>query len=271
MTSRKTLAIIVKAAVFQCSIVALSPSVAPAADLTTSPPSVPLVAVPNAPPPWFVRFGLLGVLDQSSSNLFAQPLVGAVVPGIGFVPTGGAGGQAPLIGRGATFSNILSVYVEAGYFFTPNWSLDISAGAPVWVRAKITGASTTLPAPDTVLSKLLLGSVPITAVYHFTQLGPFQPYVGGGLAPGFAFAVRDGFNTGGSIDPSLGIVLQGGFDYMFSQNWGAFIDVKKLFEQTKGNATGINLGPPLGTIPVASTIKTSFQPWLFATGVTYRF
>jgi len=36
-------------------------------------------------------------------------------------------------------------------------------------------------------------------------------------------------------------------------------------------ATGINLGPPIGVVPVGSTIRTSGQPWLATAGLTYRF
>jgi outer membrane protein len=156
-------------------------------------------------------------------------------------------------------------------FFTPNWSLEVSSGVPLWLTIKITGFSATPPFSGTVLSKLSPGVVPITAVYHFTQLGALQPYLGGGIVPSFELAVQDGFNTGGSFAPTVGLVAQAGSDYMFNRNWGVFLDVKKLFIWSTGKSTGFDLGPPIGTIPGAATIKTTFQPWLFSTGVTYRF
>jgi outer membrane protein W len=58
---------------------------------------------------------------------------------------------------------------------------------------------------------------------------------------------------------------------MFNRNWGVFVDVKKLFIWSAGKSTGFDFGPPIGPIPGAATIKTSFQPWLFSTGVAYRF
>ena len=89
--------------------------------------------------------------------------------------------------------------------------------------------------------------------------------------PSFELGFRDGFNTGGSFRPTVGLVAQAGSDYMFNRNWGVFLDVKKLFNWSTGKSTGFDLGPPIGTIPGAATIKTTFQPWLFSTGVTYRF
>ena len=272
MSRRKKPTTIVNAFGARFLILALSASGVHAADLTANPPAAPLSPVPEATLRWFVRLGALGVIDQSWSSLFAQPVAEVAVPGIGLIPVAGFGPQLRLVGRGATYSNFFSASVQAGYFFTPNWSLEISGGAPVWVTVKITGFSATAPVSGTILGYLLGAAAPITAVYHFTQFGAFQPYLGGGIVPTFALAVRDGFNTGGSFEPSLGLVLQGGADYMFNRNWGVFFDVKKLFVQSiTGKSTGVNLGPPIGTIPDAATIKTNFQPWLFATGVTYRF
>jgi outer membrane protein len=254
-----------------CLIFALFLSVTHAADLTTSAPPEAVAPTAAAPPLWFVKVGAFGAINQSSSKLYGQPLSGVVIPGIGFVPTGGVGPQTQLVGRGASYSNLFSLGIEVGYFFASNWSVDISGGVPVWETVKITGHSATPPASGAVLAKVLPGAAPITVLYHFTQFGALQPYVGGGIVPSFAFAVQDGFNTGSSIEPSLGVVLQGGVDYMFNRNWGVFFDAKKIFTQLEGHSTGINLGAPLGTIPAAATIKTDYQPWLLAGGVVYRF
>jgi outer membrane protein len=265
------IAAIVAALAGACSVFALS-ATAQAADLPTMKPApAPAPVIVEAPPTWYVRVGALGVINQSSSKLFAQPLHVVAVPGIGPVPVGGIGPQTRLVGAGGKYSNIFSVDASVGYFITPNWSIEIGTGVPIYVNLKITGAAAGAPPAGTVLSKLLLGVIPITVVYHLTQLGNFQPYVGAGIAPSFAFDVKDGFDTGGSIDPSVGLVLQTGFDYMFDRNWGVFFDAKKLFVESKGTATGINLGPPIGVIPVATSIKTNFQPWLLSAGAAYRF
>jgi len=110
----------------KCLIFALSVSVTHAADLTTSAPPAAVEPMPAPPPVWFVKIDAFGAINQSSSKLYAQPLGGIVIPGIGFVPTGGVGPETQLVGRGATYSNFFSLGVEVGYFVTSNWSLDIS-------------------------------------------------------------------------------------------------------------------------------------------------
>ncbi len=270
MTRRKRSTTIVKAFAFRSLIFALSAGAVHAADLP-NPPAEPPGPAAEAVPRWYVRLGALGAVNQGWSSLFAQPITEVVVPGIGLVPVGGFGPQVSLVGRGATYSSIFSASFQAGYFFTPNWSLEVASGVPVWLTIKITGFSATPPFSGTVAGKLLPGVVPITAVYHFTQLGAIQPYLGGGIVPSFELAVQDGFNTGGYFKPTVGLVAQAGADYMLNRNWGVFLDVKKLFIWSTGTSTGVDLGPPIGTIPAAATIKTTFQPWLFSTGVTYRF
>ena len=151
---------IVKAFAANLLIFALSVGAVHAADLTNPPPS----PAPEAAPHWYVKLGALGALDQSWSSLFAQQVVEVLVPGVGLVPVAGAGPQVSLVGRGATYSSIFSVSFVGGYFFTPNWSLEVAGAVPLWLNIKITGFSATPPFSGASLSKLLPGAVPITGV-----------------------------------------------------------------------------------------------------------
>lgn len=241
------------------------------ADLPPPAPPAPQSPFPFSLNGFYVRFGVEGILNESSSNLYSQTVGGIATPGGAFIPIGGVGPQLFLAGRGATYSNVLTASFQSGYFFTPNWSVEIAGGIPIWVSLKVTGFSAQPPVAGTVLAKILPGGIPITGVYHFTQFGAFQPYLGAGVSPSFLFASRDGFSTEGWFKPIAALVLQGGFDYMFTRNWGVNFDVKKTFAEATGTANGTDLGPPIGTIPVNSTIKTTFRPWLFSTQVTYRF
>ena len=264
---------LVKAALAsQCAFAALSLGAGHAADQSnTQQASAPVLpSLPNSG--WYVRFGALGVLNQSSSNLYSQAAAATdFVPGIGAVPFAGVGPQLQLDGRGASHSNIYSVAFAGGYFFTPNWSVEVASGIPMWSSVTINGSSPPGPPSGTVLAKVLPVATPITGVYHFTQFGGFQPYLGAGIAPTFSLAVRDGYITGASYQPALGVVVQGGFDFMLNQHWGVFFDAKQGFAQPTGNATGVNLGQPPGIIPLVSSIKTNARPVLFSTGLTYRF
>ena len=237
MASCKKLTTIVGAFVSASLAFAVSSSVVHAADLS-NPPSL-ASPVPEASPRWYVRLGALGALNQSWSSLYAQPVTAVPIPGVGLVPVGGFGPQMPLTGRGATYSSVFSATFQGGYFFTPNWSLEVSSGIPLWLTIKITGSSPTPPFSGTVLGKVLPGVVPITGVYHFTQFGALQPYLGAGIVPTFELGVQDGFNTAAWFEPTVGLTAQAGADYMFNKNWGVFLDVKKLFIWSTGKSAGL--------------------------------
>ena len=245
---------------------ALAVGSAAAADYPTkkqAPPAPAPVVVAPITPGFFVKAGFLYAVNQSSSKLYSQ-----IAPG---------GPQYEIPGLGATFSNVATLGLEAGYYVTPNVSIDVSAGVPMWVTDKTKGTTAVgpYPVPDgTLIAKVMPAFVPLTVLYHFNQFGAFQPYVGAGIAPVFALAHQDALNTGVTVDPTVGFVLQAGADVMIDQHWGWTVDVKKLFAEVTSHSTGDNLavigGPPV-IYPLAGTQKTNFQPWILSTGVTYRF
>jgi outer membrane protein len=258
-----------RACVSTCAVFASSFGGVRAGDLANS----QVAPAPDASIPftgWYVRLGAMGVLDRGSSNLYSQSITGMIVPGIGTVPVG-VGPQFQIPGLGASYSNFAGVAIQGGYSFTPHWSVEVASGFPMWATVTVNGSSPTGPPSGTVLSKLLPASVPITGVYHFTQFGSFQPYLGAGIAPTFALATRDGYSAGSSYQPALGVVVQGGFDYMLNKHWGVFVDAKQGFVGATGNSTGINTAPSLGPIPILGTIKTNARPVAFTGGFTYHF
>ncbi len=257
---------LVRACVSTCAVFASSFGAVRAAEMTNS-QAAPATDAPNPTTGWYVKLGAMGVLDRSSSNLYEQSTVGMIVPGIGAVPVG-VGPELQVPGLGASYSNFAGVAIQGGYAFTPNWSVEVASGFPLWATVTVDGSSPTGPPSGTVLSKLLPTSVPITGVYHFTQFGKFQPYLGAGIAPTFALATRDGYTTGTTYQPALGVVVQGGFDYMLNKHWGVFVDAKQGFVGATASSTGVNTAPSLGPI---GTIRTNARPVAFTTGFTYHF
>jgi outer membrane protein len=256
-----------RACVSTCAFFVSSFSLAHAADVTNKQPAL----APDAPDPvtgWYVKAGAMGVLDRGSSNLYSQSVAGMIVPGIGAVPVG-VGPALQIPGLGADFSNFAGIAVVGGYAFTPNWSIEVAGGFPMWASVTVSGSSPVGPPSGTVLAKLLPAAVPITGVYHFTQFGRFQPYLGAGIAPTFSLSTRDAFTTGAAFQPALGVVVQGGFDYMLNKHWAVFVDAKQGFVGTTGTSTGINTAPSLG--PVQGAIKTNARPVAFTTGLAYHF
>jgi outer membrane protein len=263
---------------------ALTVTAAVAADFPTKKAPIPAPVATPAPvvgsvlSGFFVKAGFLYAINQTSAKLYSQP---APIPGLA---------QERVNGVGATVDNVATLGVEAGYFVTPNVSIDIAAGLPMWAKDKTKGTPTCpfdllctvpatglpLPPNGTVLAKIQPSFVPVTVNYHFKQFGAFQPYVGAGVAAVFSFQTKDAFNTGVKVNPAVGLVLQGGADYMLDEHWGVTFDVKKVFAHVTSHATGDNLATLGGSYPaiplaVTATQKTYFQPWVLSTGVTYHF
>ena len=237
---------LVRACVSTCAVFASSFGAVRAADMTNS-QAAPATDAPNPFTGWYVKLGAMGVLDRSSSNLYQQSTAGMIVPGIGAVPVG-VGPELQVPGLGASYSNFAGVAIQGGYAFTPNWSVEVASGFPLWATVTIDGSSPQARLRARFSANCLPASVPITGVYHFTQFGSFQPYLGAGIAPTFALAVRDGYTTGTTYQPALGVVVQGGFDYMLNKHWGVFVDAKQGFVGATGNSTGVNTAPSLGPI-----------------------
>lgn len=222
---------------------------------------VPTTKAPAAPaeaawsPEFFVRFGVTYAINNGSAKSYAAASPGGA---LNFLP-----------GVNATASNVVTFGVESGVFLTPNFSIEISGGVPQWVKVSTKGAITGVtPASGTQISSILPGFIPITVSYHFTNFGQFQPYIGAGLTPIFAFATQDHYDTGVRVNSSVGFVLQAGADYMIDKHWGVSFDAKRIWGSQQATSTGVS---PYPGYPIAGKLDTQVEPWLLSTGVTYRF
>jgi len=97
--------------------------------------------------------------------------------------------------------------------------------------------------------------------YHFTDLGAFKPYVGGGLNVTWFYDVN--LNAGPAkltVDStSIGGALQAGLDYEIAKNWVLNADVKYIWMSTDVYAGG-------GTLT-----NLKINPWVYGIGIGYRF
>nr|WP_245504847.1 OmpW family protein [Aquabacter spiritensis] len=202
-----------------------------AADLApvTKAPYTPVVAEPS---PWMIRLRALGVL-----------------------PTGG-GSVSGVPGSSLSYTDSVVPELDITYFFTKNIAAELILGV---TPHTINGAGT--------LGGLSVGKVwllpPIlTLQYHFTDFGPFKPYVGAGVNYTVFFNTKTYDVQSLDVKNSWGWALQAGFDYMIDRHWGFNIDVKKLW-----------LAPDftVGTGGALLNGKADLNPWLVAAGVTYRF
>jgi outer membrane protein len=232
-------------------IAALAITRADAADLTPTPEPLP-----PAPPLFYLHVGALGAF-------YSPP--DAQSTGGGFLKT------IPTPLGTATLNNVAippsyTVGLEAGYFVTPNIALAISAGVPPLMHIKATVFSAAQLLGTDLLGSVRFGPLMGLLQYHFTQWGAIQPYFGAGAAYVVMFAnTSDGFLSNFSVDPTWCAVAQAGFDLMLTQNWGVFVDAKKLIylnPDFQGNLLNTNVHiRTLGKI----------DPWIASAGITFKY
>ncbi|MFM1987536.1 MAG: hypothetical protein RJA99_493 [Pseudomonadota bacterium] len=145
--------------------------------------------------------------------------------------------------------------VDVSYFFTRNIAAELMLTVP--------------QKQDVTVNALALGTIgtfkhlPLTllAQWHFTDFGPFKPYVGAGL--NLTFIGSETMSIGGTPvtleSSSIGPAIQLGADYRLDGGWFLNADVKKLWI-----ASDVHLG---GT----AISKVSLDPWVVSLGVGKRF
>jgi len=137
------------------------------------------------------------------------------------------------------------------YFFTKNIAAELILAT---ARHEITldGQS---------LGRVSLLPPTLTLQYHFTDLGAFKPYVGGGL--NVTWFYNDGLKLGntalGVSSSSVGGALQVGFDYEIQKNWFLNLDYKYIWIDTDVTAAG------------ATLTKLKINPNVIGLGFGYRF
>jgi outer membrane protein len=101
----------------------------------------------------------------------------------------------------------------------------------------------------------------VTLKYRWTDLGPFEPYVGAGV--NFTSFIDTDPPAGISVDydSSVGPALQAGVDYRFNEHWGVNFDVRRIWINTDVSITGA----------ITATDEVEINPWVVSTSVAYRF
>ncbi|MFG1350686.1 OmpW family protein [Xanthobacter autotrophicus] len=222
-------------AIVAAGIAACSVGGASAADLST--PAYKAAPVVEAPlSPWQIRVRALYVMPES----------GGSVDGI--------------LGSDLSYSDSVVPELDITYYFTKNIAAELILGV---TPHDINGAGTISSLGQ--VGKVWLLPPTLTLQYHFTDFGPFKPYIGAGVNY-TVFFNQDAKNTAFSsvdVHDTWGLALQAGFDWMIDRHWGINVDVKKLFLE------------PSFTLQTAGgsylTGGADLNPWIFGTGVTYRF
>jgi len=137
------------------------------------------------------------------------------------------------------------------YFWTKNFATELIL-ATTRHELSLNGMS---------LGKVSVLPPTITLQYHFTDLGAFKPYVGGGLNVTWFYNndLKLG-NTPIDVDnSSVGGAVQAGFDYEFLKKWFFNVDVKYIWMSTDVKAAGVTL------------TSLTLDPVVYGVGIGYRF
>lgn len=149
--------------------------------------------------------------------------------------------------------------LQIEYFFNDNMSAELLCCM----------AQHDVKAVGAVLGTVDLGQVAhfpptLTLKYHWTDLGPWQPYVGAGV--NYTRFFNDELPSGGPVtaigyDDSWGGALQAGVDYKLDDHWSVNVDVRKVWISSdvtlSAGATVINAAVDIN--PLIVTVGSGYR------------
>ncbi|MEM1080519.1 MAG: OmpW family outer membrane protein [Pseudomonadota bacterium] len=177
--------------------------------------------------------------------------------------------------------------VNATYFFSSNWGLEILASSPFSHDVDGAGALEGLG----TLGEVKHLPPTVSLQYHFRPNQKIRPYVGAGvnytlffdesttdsLHEGIVATANGALGTnfsGGttelSVDDSFGLAVQAGFDIELTDNWFVNFDLRWIDIAVDAELDTTTFD---GETPVAinSAIDVDIDPWVFSGTVGFRF
>jgi outer membrane protein len=140
--------------------------------------------------------------------------------------------------------------VNVGYFFTPNWAVDVLVALPFEHDFSINGANagSTAQLPPTV-----------SLQYHFLPGAKVQPYVGAGA--NLTLFMQEQLNSGDQLklDPSFGLAAQIGVDIPLNADWLVGLDIRYIDVDSDASVNGEDVG------------TVEIDPYVFGINLGYRF
>lgn len=167
-------------------------------------------------------------------------------------------GGAPFPGAGLSTFEHATPTVQIGYFLTDNIAVNATLGIPPTVDVYGGGTIGALPQ----LGQVTYGPTALTLQFHPIRHGRIRPYVGAGVSYMIVFGTEDGAFEDLEVENDFGLAFEAGTDFMVTERWGLFVDVKHAL--LRPTATGTFMGAPV-------VGETRLDPWAFSGGVTFRF
>ncbi|MBL0711253.1 MAG: outer membrane beta-barrel protein [Colwellia sp.] len=151
------------------------------------------------------------------------------------------------------------------YFFNANWAIEAIVATPFTHDVALGGGNI---AEVTHLPPI------VSALYYFDTASAFQPYVGVGINYTFFWDEKFNSATQGagysnlSLDSSVGLAVQAGFDYYLDEAWFVNASVRYAYIQTD-ITFDVAGGSALGGKDGSSTID--INPMVYSLTVGYKF
>ncbi len=167
-------------------------------------------------------------------------------------------GGAPFPGAGLSTFEHATPTVQIGYFLTDNIALNATLGIPPTVAVYGGGTIGALPK----LGEVTYGPTALTVQFHPLRDGRIRPYVGAGVSYMIVFDTEDGAFQDLEVTNDFGLAFEAGTDFMITDRWGLFVDVKHAL--LRPTATGTFMGAPV-------VGETRLDPWAYSAGITFHF
>lgn len=150
--------------------------------------------------------------------------------------------------------------VQFNYKLTDSIAANATLGFPPTVD--VYGSGVIGPITPTKLARVTYGPTAFTLQYAPFKKGVFRPYVGAGVSYMIIFDTDDGLMEDVKAKNDLGPAFEVGSDFMFSDRFGLFIDLKKAMLRT--TVTGTFGGAP-------AEAKAKLDPVVVSGGFTAKF
>jgi len=167
-------------------------------------------------------------------------------------------GGAPFPGAGLSTFEHATPTVQIGYFVTDNIAVNATLGFPPTIDVYGGGTIGALPK----LGEVTYGPTCLTVQFHPVTTGRIRPFIGAGLSYMIVFGTEDGAFQDLEVSNDLGFAFEAGTDFMITERFGLFVDVKHAL--LRPTATGTFNG-------MAVVGETRLDPWAFSAGATFRF
>ncbi len=152
------------------------------------------------------------------------------------------------------------------YMYNRYLGVELLAATPFKhsIRGKgaLSAALGDIPLPNNIATVTHLPPT-LSVVYYPLQDFSFQPYVGAGV--NYTFFFSEDSNIGGKVDvdSSVGVALQGGFDYRLSDRWHVNASVRWIDIETDVTFTGTALGGVKTTVDIDPIVYSVMLGYTF--------